>query len=80
MPCDAVVILRASPSELRKRMKAKGWPKEKIEENTEAEIMEVCRAEALEQGRKVLELDTTGRTPKSAAGEIVKKLKKKSWL
>ena len=50
MPCDIVVILRANPGELRKRMRRAGWPKRKIEENIEAEIMEVVKGEALVKG------------------------------
>ena len=75
MPCDVVVILRANPGELRKRMRRAGWPKKKIEENVEAEIMEVVKGEALESAEKVLEMDTTGKKPEWAAGQIVKKLK-----
>ena len=46
MDADVTVILRCSPAELRKRLEKKGWSKTKIDENVEAEIMEVCRQEA----------------------------------
>ncbi len=75
MPCDVVVILRTNPGELRKRMKKAGWSKKKIEENVEAEIMEVVKGEALEKARKVLEIDTTGRRPELVAEQIVRRLK-----
>ena len=75
MPCDVAVILRASPVELRKRLVGKGWTRQKIEENIQSEIMEVCRSEALEQGRDVLEVDTTGKTAKMVAEDIAKKLR-----
>lgn len=75
MPCDVVVVLRANPAELRKRLEAKGWPSRKIEENIEAEIMEVIRSEAVGQGKKVLEIDTTAKKPGKVAEEIMKKLK-----
>ena len=56
MPCDTVIILRANPRALRERLIDKGWKKSKIEENIQSEIMEVCKSEALEQGRsKVIE-------------------------
>jgi adenylate kinase len=74
LPSDLVIILRCSPRELRKRMGDKGWDREKIEENVEAEIMEVCKAEALEMGKKVVEVDTTGKAVGEVVGEIVKKL------
>lgn len=75
MPCDVIVILRTNPKELRKRMKRKGWEKRKIEENIEAEIMEICGSEAKEKGKKILEIDTTNKKPEDVAKEILKKLK-----
>lgn len=74
MPSDVVVILTCNPAELRKRMQNKGWSGAKIEENVEAEIMEVCKAEALELGRKVTGIDTTEKKPKIIAEEINKLL------
>ena len=74
MPCDVIVILRANPRELRKRMARKGWPKKKIEENIEAEIMEVVKSEALETASQALEIDTTGKKPENIAEQIVKNL------
>ena len=72
---DLTVILRTNPGELRERMGKKGWPKEKIEENVQAEIMEVCKTEAFELGRKVLEIDTTGKKPEQVVGEIMSNVK-----
>jgi len=74
MPCDVVIVLRANPAELRKRMQEHGWSDEKIEENIEAEIMEVCKSEALELGKKVIEIDTTKRKPEDVVDEIMSKL------
>jgi adenylate kinase len=70
MPCDVIVVLRTNPGELRRRMEKAGWFPAKIEENAEAEIMEVCRSEALETGRRVVEVDTTGKGPDETAKEI----------
>ncbi len=36
--------------------------------------MEVCKSEALEMGKKVLEIDTSGKKPEKVADEIIKKL------
>ena len=77
MPCDVVVILRTNPKELRRRMARKGWQKRKIEENIEAEIMEIVKSEALESAKRVLEIDTTGKKPEWVAEQIVRKLKLK---
>ena len=76
MPADTVIILRANPGELRKRLEKRGWSGEKIEENIEAEIMEVCKTEALEQGKKVKEVDTTGKSVSQVVEEIIKILNK----
>ncbi|MFQ5648281.1 MAG: AAA family ATPase, partial [Candidatus Aenigmatarchaeota archaeon] len=76
MPCDAVVVLKTSPGVLRGRLRKKGWPDRKVEENVQAEIMEVCKAEALELGRKTFEVDTTLKKPEEAAEEVLKILKR----
>jgi adenylate kinase len=78
MPCDVVVILRTNPGELRRRMRKAGWSRKKLEENVEAEIMEVVKGEALESAKRVLEIDTTGRKPEWVAGQIVRKLNLRS--
>jgi adenylate kinase len=70
MNSDMVVILRCHPKELKKRLEKKNWSKKKIQENLEAEIMEVCRQEAWELGRKIADVDTTGKTAEEAAGKI----------
>ncbi len=76
MKCDMVVMLRANPDELRKRGKEKGWSTGKADENVIAEIMEVCKQDALDAGRKVFEVDTTGKRPDRVAGEVVKVIKR----
>lgn len=76
MPSDLVVALRASPGEIRKRGRLKGWSAEKTEENAQAEIMEVIRSEAIASGRNMVEIDTTGRDVPDAAGEAALMLQK----
>ncbi len=72
---DLIVVLRCETKELRKRMERKKWTKEKIEENIEAEIMEVCLSEAVSSGERVVVADTTSRRAESVAEEIAKQLK-----
>jgi len=74
MGADMVIVLRASPAEIRKRGMNKGWRPQKTEENVSAEIMEVCRTESIEGGTRTMDFDTTGRTPEESAAEIVKML------
>lgn len=71
MPSDIIVVLKTNPEELRNRGRGKGWPKEKIEENVQAEIMEVCLSEARETGKRVLVVDTTGKTPQDVSKKII---------
>lgn len=74
--CDAdtFIILRANPKELSKRMRAKKWSEEKIKENIEAEIMNICLDEAVElHGSKVFEIDTTKKSPAEIA-KIIKEI------
>jgi len=68
---DLVIVLRTNPEELRKRMEKRGWAKEKVEENLEAEIMEICKDEALQKTEKVFEVDTTSRDPEKAANQTL---------
>lgn len=75
IPADLVIILRTEPEELRKRLKEKGWRHEKVEENVEAEMVEVCTFEARELGVKFREIDTTGRKAGDVAEEIARMVK-----
>lgn len=71
---DLTIVLTCSIQELRKRLEKRGWPQEKIEENIQAEIMEICKIEALELKRRVLVIDTTNKKPEDVCAEIIKKL------
>ncbi|MBI3413022.1 MAG: adenylate kinase family protein [Candidatus Aenigmarchaeota archaeon] len=65
---DVVFVLRANIGELRKRMENRGWNGGKIEENLEAERLNVILGEALDiHGKKCIEIDTYRKTPKSVA-------------
>ncbi len=68
---DLIIVLRTNPGELRKRLEKRGWSKEKIEENVEAEIMDVCKDQAFQKTGRVFEVDTTGKKPEDSAEEII---------
>jgi adenylate kinase len=80
MPADMIVVLRAGPAVIRKRGLAKGWSKEKAEENAQAEIIEVCRSEALEKKKDIIEVDTTKKDAAGAAAEVVEMLEERGFL
>jgi adenylate kinase len=70
MDPDIAIVLRCSPKVLRKRLKARGWPEKKVQENVEAEAVDVILLEALGSCKSVFEIDTTEMKPKVVADAI----------
>ncbi len=72
LPCEKTVILRCRPDVLRRRLEERGYKPEKVDENVEAEALDVILVEALEeQGPDgILEIDTTSRSPAECAGIV----------
>jgi len=64
-------VLRCRPDSLEERLKHKHWTKQKIRENSLAEILDICLWDAVENygRRKVSEIDTTEMGP-SAVVEL----------
>jgi adenylate kinase len=62
LPCDRIVVLRCRPDELKKRLAKRKYRREKIRENADAEALDVCLIETVEEYEpsQILELDTTG--------------------
>jgi adenylate kinase len=56
---DMCIVTTCNLKELQKRMKKRDYPKDKIDENMQCEIMEICINEAKEQGHNVKVVDTT---------------------
>ena len=67
-----VIVLRAYPPELKKRLEKRGYSEEKINENAEAESIDLILAEAFEWCKKVFEVNTTGRTAEETLGDVEK--------
>jgi adenylate kinase len=72
---DFTILLRCDPLVLKQRLKAKGWPSEKIKENVGAEILDVIKVEAYEVLEKVYEIDTTSKSPEEVVAAIENILK-----
>ena len=68
------IVLRCDPIVLRRRLENKRWSKSKISENLQAEILDICLWDAVKSygWRKVLEIDTTKRTPTQVVHWIMK--------
>lgn len=56
---DLCIITKCDLKTLKKRLKKKGYSTEKIKENLDAEIFDVCLNEAKELGHKIKVIDTT---------------------
>lgn len=72
LPCDRIVVLRCRPDELKKRLAKRKYRKEKVRENFDAEALDVCLIETVENFSpvQILELDTTARDAAYCADQI----------
>jgi len=76
------VVLRLDPVVLATRLGARNWPKRKIWENVEAEIIDLSLYDALQVLGKarVYEINATGKSPGNIVREVLKTLsKKEGW-
>ncbi len=56
---DLCIVTKCDLKVLEKRLKKRGYSKDKIRENLDAEIFDVCLNEAKEKGHNILVVDTT---------------------
>ena len=56
---DLCIVTKCNLKELESRLRNKKYFKDKIRENLDAEIFDVCLSESKEKGHKVLVVDTT---------------------
>ncbi|MDI6888973.1 MAG: adenylate kinase family protein [Methanocellales archaeon] len=75
LPVDIVIVLRASPSELRRRLDKQGFSEAKIKENVEAEALDVILVEAVERSDNVYEIDTSGKEVEEVAECVMEIIK-----
>ncbi len=70
--CDKCIVLRLNPQLLKERLEARNYSDNKIRENIEAEVLDVCSIEAYEKhGNNVHEIDTTDKS----VDEVLKLIK-----
>lgn len=70
---DVVVVLRTNPPILRERLNKRGFEPDKIQENVEAEALDIITYEAYQiHGDKVNEIHTHGKNPQ----EVVQLIRK----
>jgi adenylate kinase len=72
LPCDRVVVLRCRPDELKTRLARRKYREAKIRENAEAEAIDSCLIETVEEHdpSRILEIDTTGHDARYCADRI----------
>lgn len=66
-------VLRRAPWILMGELAARGFSKEKVRENVEAELLDVCLVDAVDNLglERVCEVDTTGKTPGEVLDDVV---------
>jgi adenylate kinase len=67
-----IIVLRAKPSIIEKRLKKRGYSERKIRENMEAEGVDVISIESKEAGKEAFEIDTSEANVHKVADYIVK--------
>lgn len=70
-------VLRTSPKKLFIRLKDKGFDDKKIMENLEAEAIDLCLVESIENFKNVYEIDTTNKKPGEIAEKIIRVIENK---
>jgi len=73
LPADLVVVCRTDPDVLEERLGKRNYPKEKLDENVLAEMLDYCSIYSEEHypQDKILELDTTEKSAEESAAEII---------
>lgn len=61
---DKVILLRCHPEKLENNLQKKGWSKNKIKENIEAEILDIILCETIEihSKKNIFEIDTSDKS------------------
>ena len=74
---EKVILLRCHPTKLKNRLEKKGWNKEKIKENIEAEALDVILCETIEYfpSDSIFEINTSNKTIESVSESIVEIVK-----
>ncbi|MEF8880675.1 MAG: AAA family ATPase [Candidatus Nanohaloarchaea archaeon] len=73
---DICVVLRCRPDILEERLSNREYSIRKIEENIEAEKIDIVLTEAVQKQNKVIEIDTTEKPVKDTVEELLEKIEK----
>jgi len=77
LQADRVVVLRASPRAIARRLRSRRYSRKKLEDNLEAEALDYCMIHSLENypRRKVIQVNTTGRMPSENVRRVLAALR-----
>jgi adenylate kinase len=67
---DSVIVLRTKPEVLRYRLQKRNYSTEKVEENLEAEALDIILCESVEWCDNVFEIDTTSQSVERTLDDI----------
>jgi adenylate kinase len=73
---DVCLVLRCHPKELRKRLQQRNYSQEKIEENVQAEALDVILSEAVQKQETIAEIDTSEKEVLEASEKAIELIKK----
>jgi adenylate kinase len=71
---DICVVLRCDPNELRERLSQRSYEDRKVEENIEAEKLDIVLSEAVQNQSTIIEVDTTEDSVGKVVDEIIEKV------
>lgn len=74
---DICIVLRCQPDILEDRLSDRDYSDQKIQENVEAEALDIILSEAVGEQDVVIEIDTTGKSVEETVDEILDKLDKR---
>jgi adenylate kinase len=67
LKCDVAVVCRTTPDVLEKRLKKRGYPEKKINENIMCELLDYCTVLSLENYERVYEIRGEGSVGKNVS-------------
>ncbi len=76
LPADRVVVLRASPRSIARRLGPRNYPKQKLQDNIDSEALDYCLIRSIENygRRKVVQVNTTGLMPQENVRRVLRSI------
>lgn len=73
---DICIVLRCQPDKLKKRLSTREYSERKVQENIEAEKIDIVLSEAVQKQEIVIEINTTEKTVEETVKKIIEKIEK----